>query len=468
MRNKIASALFLAFASLCFGSEARACGCVTSFAQYQPCSAYWNAGVVFTGTVSEIGPMIPVDGSDRQLFTFNGRFTRFTIEDAFRGVTGETVEIFDHGTSCDYSFQLGERYFIYGGRDPKDSKIYVSACSATKTINRASDDLSYARGVKRNEPTPGIIGLVNRETRDRADQYRKNTPLEGIRVIASEDTKSAEAFTDANGIFRFFGLAPGSYYVRALTPPDLRRLYGDEVLKLKVTDGRCSGGQFSVTSLSLISGKVLDSDGEPVKTRLNLVPIDTAGAQITPAEGSIETYSDAQGQYKFDWLAPGNYLVAINGRDQPGASDPPYPKSYLPGVIDRKRATIISVTEGQEVAVPDFQLPSPLIARTIQGVVTLPDGTPVPHALVWLEFTAREWVEVNSTDAQGHFALKVYEGFKYLVAGEVRKEIQGVWRATHSTSVEVIGGQAIDTITFVVSQPGFYVPRYVERTKKQR
>ena len=467
MRNRIASLLLIVFASVLLGSEARGCGCILSFVQYQPCSAYWNSGAVFSGTVTEVGPMIPVAGSNPPMFSLNGRYITFKIEEAFAGVKGETVNTFQHGTSCDYGFKLGEKYFVYGSKDPADGKIYVSSCSATKTLDRAGDDLAYARGVTRNEPTPSILGLVARETRGQADQYRKNTYLEGVRVLANGATSTAEAFTDANGIFRFFGLAPGSYNVRALTPPDLRRLYGEEVLKLQVTDGRCSGGQFTVTSLSSISGKVLNSGGQPVKTRLSLVPVDAALTEIAPAEGSIETYSDEQGRYRFDWLAPGNYLVAINGRNQPGTYDPPFPRSYLPGV-PKQQAAVISVTEGQQVTVPDFQLPSPLIPVTVKGVAILPDGTPAAHALVWLEFTEREWTETGSADSQGHFEVKIYEGFKYLVAAEVRKEIQGVWRGTHSPAVEITGGQAQATITLVVSEPGFYVPRFVELKRKQR
>lgn len=468
MRHRIAGLLLLTVGLLCLNSEARACGCPGSFIQSQSCSAYWNANVVFAGTVTEVGPMIPVAGSDRQLFTTNGRFTRFTIEDGFRGVKGETIETFERGTSCDYHFKLGERYFVYGGRDPKDGKIYVSACSATKSLDHAEDDLAYARGVIRNEPTPNIIGLVTRETRAGADHYRQNTNLEGIRVVSNGDAGSAEAFTDSKGIFRFFGLAPGRYGVRALTSSDLRRLYGEDVVKVQVVDGRCSGGQFTVTPLSLITGKVLDVDGAPAKTRLNLVPIDLAGTQITPAEGSIETYSDDQGIYKFDWLAPGRYLVAVSERNQPGTNDPPYPRAYLPGVISREQAAIIEVTEGLQVTVSDFQLPSPLVARTVRGVALLPDGTPAANAIVTLEFTERNWIETGSADAQGRFTVKVYDGFKYLVAAELRKEIQGAWRATHSLAVEIVAGSTNDPLLLVVTQPGFYVPRYVERTKKPK
>jgi hypothetical protein len=325
----------------------------------------------------------------------------------------------------------------------------------------AADDLAYARGLTRNEPTPSIIGLVTRETRARADQYRKNVGLEGIRVVASNASSTAEAYTDGNGIFRFFGLTAGNYEVRALTPTGLRRLYGPEVFNLKVTDQ-------TVTSLSSITGRVLNSEGAPLKTRLNLVPIDASGAEMISAEGSIEVYSDEKGKYKFDWLAPGNYLVAMNDRNQPGTHDPPYPRSYLPGVIPRQQAAIISVAEGQEVTVPDFQLPSPMIPLTVRGVAILPDGSPAAHTLIVLEFTEREWIEITSADAQGRFEVKVYEGFKYFVAADLRKENRGVWTGTHSPPIQVIGGQTNDTITLVVSQPGFYVPRYVELKRRQK
>ena len=444
-------------------AEAQACVCAMSFTDYQPCSAFWKASDVFVGTVTEIGPMNPVVGSGGKSFTTNGRFTRFKIEKAFRGVQGETIETFEHGTSCDYHFKLGESYLVYGSRDPKDGKIYVWSCSATKTLDRAESDLEYARGVLRGDPTPSIIGLVTRETRNQASEYRNNLYLEGIRVIADGGPKNvAEVFTDAKGIFRFFGLAPGSYRVRAGTPADLRRLYGEETLTLQVREGRCSGGQFTVTSLSTISGRVVDAKGLPLKTRLDLVPIDSDGKEIAPAEQSIQTYSDDQGRYKFDWLAPGRYLVTINSRNQPGSYDPPYQRTYYPGVTERVRASVIELIDGQQLSIDDFAIGPPLQTRTIEGIVLMPDGTPAANALMTLEFTERNWAETASADAQGRFSLKVYDGFKYIVAAEVRKEIQGVWRGTHSAGVEVTVGAVNQPITLTISRPGFYRPRYAQ------
>jgi hypothetical protein len=464
MKRRITGLFLLLLAWLCFSSAARACGCIVSFVQYQPCSAYWTAGVVFAGTVTELGPMIPVAGSNGQLFTPNGRFTRFRIEEGFRGVTGETIDTFEHGTSCDYHFKPGERYLVYASRDPKDGRIYVSSCSATKTLENAEADLTYARGVMRGEPTPSIVGIVARETRSKATEYRQKVYPEGIRVIAKgPENLSKEVFTDAKGVFQFFGLPAGDYQVRALTTPDLRRLYGDEILRVKVVDGRCTGGQFTVTTLSTIRGRVLDSKGMVLKTRVDLVPLDSDGNEISAAEGSIETSSDEQGKYKFDGVAPGRYLVAVNSFKQPGSYDPPYHRTYLPGLTDRARASIIEITEGQQVTVDDFVLGPPLTTRTIEGVVQMPDGTPAANALIKIEFTERNWIEIGSADAQGRFQMKVFEGFKYIVTAELRKEVQGVWRARHSPEVEFTAGPINQPITLIISVDGFHRPRYARR-----
>jgi len=456
-------------ASLCFASEARACVCAISYGMMQPCGAYWKADVIFAGVATEIGPMTPVAGSDGKSFTRNGRVTRFMVEAAFRGVSGDTIETVEQGTSCDYHFKQGERYFVYGTRAATDGRVYVGSCSATKTLDRAAADMAYARGLARGERTPSVIGYVMRETRAGANVYRSRLPLEGITISIEGARKTpVQVRTDASGLFRVFDLPAGAYRVRALTPPELRLLYSNEIVEVQVVDGRCRGAEFVVTSLSTISGQVLNSEGgAATHTRMNLVAVDENDREIASAEGSVETHTDNAGHYKFDWVAPGRYLVAINARNQPGRYDPPFPRSYYPGVRDAARATVLNVADGEHYVNHEMRLPPPLKERRIEGVALLPDGRPAAHALVILEFTEREWIEVSSADAQGRFNLKVYDGFKYLVAGEVRKPVQGVWRGTHSPAVEFNTGAANESLKLVVSEPGFYETRYVQRKRRK-
>lgn len=454
----LALKLVLCSLVLAFGLaiEARACGCIGDFLRSQPCTAYLQANVVFAGTVTEVGPMTPFKGSDGKVFTSQGRITRFKVDDAFRGVSGSMVETAERGTSCDFHFQQGERYFVYGSRDPKDGLTYVSACSATKSMQYGAADLEYARAVARGDSLPNLIGVVNRESRQGASSYRSRKPLEGVEVVVKGLERSWTTKTSDDGRFRFYGLTPGKYRVMAKTPGEFRHLYGDESVDVTVTEGRCNGTAFTVTSLSTVTGKVVDQSGKPAKMRVSLVALNEKGEEMESAEGSVDAYPNLEGIYKFDWIAPGAYRVAINPKSQPGSYDPPYPRAYLPGVIDPSQATTITITEGQGYEAAEFRLPAPLAESNVEGLVVLPDGSPVPNALILLEFTERRWSESFSTDSQGRFKLKVFSGYKYLVSAELRKEIAGQWTATHSESVAVSAGDATPLLKLVINRTGFY------------
>jgi hypothetical protein len=464
MRGKIAGLLLVVVAVFSLAAEARACSCIMIFNDYQPCGAYWKAGVVFAGVATEKGEMTPVEGADGKVFTTAGRFTRFTVEESFRGVTGTTIETFEMGTTCDYQFKVGERYFVYGWLDPKSGKVSVHSCSATKSLDAASADLEYARGVARGERTPSIVGSVTRETRTDVASYRSHVPLEAIRITAESAGRTFETKTDAKGAFRFFGLPAGKYRVRALVPTELRLLYGPDTFEADVIEGRCRGDAFTVTSLSTISGNVVDAEGKAVKTKVNLIALDENKKEIPVAEGSVETYTDEAGRYTFDWVAPGSYTVAVNPRSQPGRFDPPYPRAFYPGVRNQAEASVIEVVDGERYEAETFRLPAPLKERTITGVVLMPDGSPAVGATVTLEYTDREWMELEGTDARGRFTLKVYDRFKYLIAAELRQDGQ----ARHSEAVELTVGEAAKPLKLVINQPGYYTLRYNLRKRDKQ
>lgn len=460
--SKVWAAAVSVSALLLLAGEARACSCIISYVQWQPCGAYARADVVFAGTVAEVGPLTAVEQGGEKLFTAGGRVTRFRVEEAFRGVAGDAVETVEEGTSCDYHFKPGGRYFVYGARSPRDGRVRVHSCSATKELERADADLAFARGAARGEPTPSLIGRVSRETRERASSYRSHLPLDGVEVNVEGEGRSYAATTDAVGTFRLLGLPPGRYTVRPKTPRSLRYLYGDGSAVVEVADGRCGGAEFFVTSLSTVSGVVVDHGGEPLKTRVELVPLDEDGREIKPAEGSVETYADERGRYKFDWVAPGRYRVAVNAKSQPGSHDPPYPRTYLPGVQDPARAAVVNVADGTSYEAAEFRLPPPLREAYVEGVVVLADGSPAAGALLTLEFTEREWMETFTADAEGRFRLKTFAGYRYLIAGEVRREVGGKWTGTHSEPAEVVAGEGVEPIRLVINRPGFYRPRFAK------
>ncbi|HEX5708415.1 MAG TPA: carboxypeptidase regulatory-like domain-containing protein [Pyrinomonadaceae bacterium] len=467
LRVKLSNVLAGAAVLLCLASvEARACLCST---ETQPCTLYWNSPVVFTGVATEVGPPVPVEGQPG-IVTSRGRRTRFDVEEAFRGVAGDTVETYEQGTSCDYQFSVGERYLVYGARDAADGRIYVVSCSGTKELARAGRDLEFARGVAAGRATPSIVGSVTRETRASITVFAKRQPLDDVEVVVEGGGREARARTDADGNFSLVGLRPGTYKVRARTPSHLRFLYTEPVQPVAVAAGRCAIVHFNVTSLATVGGRVVDHTGAPVETKISLVPLDEEGRPAEPVEGVIENHTDDDGRYEFGWVVPGRYLLAVNSRGQPASYDPPFPRAYLPGVRDTARATVINVVEGMDYEAVEFRLPPPLVAREIEGVVTNPDGTPVPRAQLLLEFTERDGGEMtNSADEQGRFKLKVYEGFTYLLVAEARgQNAQGDWEGRHSEEVEVTIGATNEPVRLVIDREGFHTPRYVKRKREKQ
>jgi len=355
------------------------------------------------------------------------------------------------GTSCDFGFQKGERYFVYARRDPATQKLHADSCSGTKRFISASRDLGYARALARGEKSPDIFGSVVRQVRQDATDYARMVGIAGIQVILESANYSAAAFTDSDGHFELAGLPAGHYKARAEIPSNLRLTYRTEK-EIEVGEGRCSGVAFVTTLLSKLTGKVVDAEGKPVpEVPINLAPVDATNKVIS-TEVEYQSFTAKDGRYSFDTLSQGRYLLAVNPKGQPRIAESPYRRTYYPGSPDSSQATVIALAEGQEIDLDDFLLPPRLVESKIEGIVLWPDGRPAREALVSLEFTEQQWTEQHKqVDEQGRFFMKGYEGFKYIVHAEVRERSS----AMHAEPVEITVGKENRPLTLIVNQQGF-------------
>jgi hypothetical protein len=138
--------------------------------------------------------------------------------------------------------------------------------------------------------------------------------------------------------------------------------------------------------MSVISGRVIDEDGEPV---LNL---DVAALKLEYHSGKREwtrvggAKTSDQGEYRIPMLAAGRYLVRTAERESPLVSrsqslDRPlpqapesiYPATHYPSAADEARATSVQVGIGAEVRGIDFRL-TPAKAFRIRGRIAKPAG----------------------------------------------------------------------------------------------
>ena len=459
-RSKASALLFLCLLFSLLASKADGCVCGGTWEGTHPCLLYRQADAVFSGMVVNIGEMTPLNATHngQPIYTMRDVIVQFSIEEGFRGVNGQAVDLYLTGTSCDFSFQIGDRYFVYAYRDPSTKKLHAGSCGGTKAFEYAARDLEYARAAARGERDPDTFGRVVQQIRSDVSDYVRTVGIPGVKVILESRNYSLAVFTDADGQFEASGLPAGRYKARAELPYNLRVIYRTE-REIEVGNGQCTGVAFVATLLGRITGRLIDSQGKPVaETPVNLVPIDDNRKAIV-SDIQYQAFTKNDGRYVFDLLSRGRYLVAINPNGQPKSTEAPYRKTYYPNTTDPTQATVISLREGQEVILEDFQLPKRLVETNIEGTVLWADGRPARGAMVHLEFTDQRWrEEFKQVDELGHFSLKCYEGFRYFVHAEARQP----QLTMHASPVEILVLKETKPVTLVIDQQGpdrSYLPK---------
>jgi len=248
-------------------------------------------------------------------------------------------------------------------------------------------------------------------------------PIKRARVIVSAGGRQSRATsTDDQGRFRLTDLVGGSYTVTASKTGFVDGMYGQRRplqpgTPVQLNDGQEVGNvDVRLTRGAIITGRVLDEDGEPLARALVTVQryqYVRGERQLTPA-GADQT--DDRGQYRVFGLPPGDYYVSATatglaqllgrGMQQlaamaagpgggpgggrggrgiffggaPVADDPEpvgYAPTYYPGVISAADATKLTVAAGQELGGIDFQVQL-VPTATVRGIVIGSDeGVPV-------------------------------------------------------------------------------------------
>jgi protocatechuate 3,4-dioxygenase beta subunit len=291
--------------------------------------------------------------------------------------------------------------------------VLLAVFSLTITSGMAQQQTARpSRDAAQAQPQQGTAVIAGRVVT--ADTGR---PVKRARVIVNAGGRqSRAATTDEQGRFRITDLIAGSYTITASRTGFVDAVYGQRRPLQPGTPVQLADGQ-EIATIDLrlvrggvITGRVLDEDGEPLARALVTVQryqYVRGERQLSPAGGG---QSDDRGQYRVFGLPPGDYYVsadagvltrgfqqlaaAIGGSpDGPGGrggffgarpvNDPEpvgYAPTYYPGVVSAAEAAKISVGPGQEVSGMDFQVQL-VPTATVSGVVVGADGG-VPVLLV--------------------------------------------------------------------------------------
>lgn len=208
-------------------------------------------------------------------------------------------------------------------------------------------------------------------------QPLKKTALTLRPVLAGPGQLMPTGYTttsDAEGNFTFEAVDAGRYILSADKPGYQRQTYGARKggsgnTILALTSGQVmSALKLEMSPQILISGKVLDADGDPVgksQVRASRMSFYNGKRQLS-AVGYAQT--DENGEYKIQSLGPGKYyLSAIPAREQffgqttrSAAAPPPAGQpakqeeaavtTFYPGVTDSSSAQLIELTAGHDRA----------------------------------------------------------------------------------------------------------------------
>jgi len=239
-------------------------------------------------------------------------------------------------------------------------------------------------------PQQSLIGTAKVEGRVVHRRTGEPIPRATVSLRTSDNRQGLTATADAEGKFVIGEVAAGSYRIGAERRGFLRGDFGSRRQfqsgsLVTVADGQeVKGIDIKLEPQSVISGQVLDENGEPldraqvevlrygfVQDRQQLVPVN---------QGS----SDDLGNFRIWNLAPGRYYVRVQTQGRRGFGMRPdmvessankvqesYVPTFFPGVAEFQSATPIEIAVGQDFSGLSLQIQKARVYRVtgkVEGV----------------------------------------------------------------------------------------------------
>jgi hypothetical protein len=177
--------------------------------------------------------------------------------------------------------------------------------------------------------------------------------------------------SEADGNFKIENIEPGDYHLSGERTGYLNGQYGAKKTGQRGTTIALRAGQqmtnisFPLTPQAVISGKVIDQDGDPVNGAMVQLVAETwqrGKLRHMPRNGSN---TNDLGEYRIANVRPGKYyLVVQRVRWMPNAEPPPEPgkpdirpvRTYYPEAPNLESATQLDVRAGQDLTGMNIQL----------------------------------------------------------------------------------------------------------------
>lgn len=397
--------------------------------------------MVFLGTITEA------------LATQDGRIirARMRIDRAYKGVSEESVVLFDNGMCDGPNLEVGEQYLMYA-QAFGNGEVPSRGCTRSRHVKYAAEDFKYLNGLAKAVPTATVFGKVVERT---DDYYGNDRPVPDALVEVNGPTGRYTTSTDFDGQYSLGGLEPAAYFVTA-SQPGYRMLSFDYSGRQSATTVEARGCRVVNMILrknwkSSIAGRVFRSNGEPAPPGLPLTLIrveNRDGEQRGNALLHDRMETDEKGEYLFSEVAPGRYKVVLNLYRWPTKSAP-YPTIYWPVARSEAAAVVIEVLDAPMEHRYDFRLPPEPNSKTVTGIVLAPDGKPAAGTRVFIEALPDNDIGGDdeshpATDAEGNFSFTALEGFEYRLTATDDKDF---WTRSAAVTFSLKNGPDFITLT---------------------
>jgi len=292
-------------------------------------------------------------------------------------------------------------------------------------------------------------------------------PVKKARVrLFSDDGRNNNysANTDAGGHYVVQEIDPGSYNLLAERNGFIQAWYGTRGANRNPRPLTLSSAQrvrdvnFRLTPHGVITGRVLDEDGEPVEYVQVMVKRSVRGRRQLGPEFHGQT--DDLGEYRIFGLEPGRYYLSAAYRRQnimaedrtPGAAaDEDYAPTYYPGTSDPAGAVALNIAAGAQLRGMDLTLMKKRTMR-IRGKVIKPAGdrlsvmiTLLPADKGAMSYYAAATTQVRNAD--GAFELRGVVPGSYLLIAQSANEDK-FYMAQHHLDV---GNNNIDNVSLTLA-----------------
>lgn len=218
---------------------------------------------------------------------------------------------------------------------------------------------------------------------------KTSQPIRKVNVSISggDPFSSSSVATAADGSFSFDNLNPGRYTVSLEHSGFVQSISDRRQRTFTLQPGQSlTGLVFKLQPAGVISGKIVDPDGDPLpNVSVAAMPTTTAARNPRQQSQGFGSTNDL-GEYRISNLRPGKYLLSATPPrlqaftpPQSTANNKPdehlvYSATYYPGAVDKAQAIPIDVHAGEEAAANFGILPTHAyrITGTVSGVPSGP------------------------------------------------------------------------------------------------